>query len=150
LHSLGDDDLREQLKSAMKAGEALRLQVIRSLLTGLKNRSIEKKGEPLDDKDRLAVARREAKQAAESLEFAERSGREDIIAKARNLLSVCNEFLPSQMNEAELTEAVRGILSEGDASSLGDVMKALAARYAGRYDGKAASAIARELLEQAR
>ena len=59
---------------------------------------------------------------------------------------MCNEFLPSQMNETELTEAVRGIISEGDASSLGDVMKALGARYAGRYDGKAASAIARELL----
>ncbi len=146
MNSLEDSDLRQQLKIAMKAGETLRLQVIRSLLTGLKNRSIEKKGDPLDDKDRLAVARREAKQAAESLEFAEKSGREDTIAKARDLLSLCKEFLPSQMNEAELTEAVRGILSEGDASSLGDVMKALGARYAGRYDGKAASAIARELL----
>ena len=61
MNSLEDSDLREQLKSAMKAGDPLRLQVIRSLLTGLKNRSIEKKGEPLDDKDRLAVARREAK-----------------------------------------------------------------------------------------
>lgn len=146
MNSLEESDLRKQLKSAMKAGEALRLQVIRSLLTGLKNRSIEKKGEPLDDKDRLAVARREAKQATESLEFAEKSGREDTIARARDLLSVCKEFLPSQMNEAELTEAVRGILSEGDASSLGDVMKELGARYAGRYDGKAASAIARDLL----
>lgn len=140
-----EKDLREALTAAMRAKDAARLRALRAVLALVKNRMIEVRGE-LSERDIASLIQREVKQCKETLEFAQKAGRADQVAEHEELLAILEGLLPTGLSEAELAAAIREIVAETGATSLGPIMKALGERYAGRYDGKMASGLAKDIL----
>ena len=142
-----EERVRSDLKDAMRAKNALKSQTLRAILAGAKNRAIDLKVEALPDTEFVAVVKKEAKQRAESLEFAQMAGREDLVREHTTTLSIVEAYLPRQMSEAELADAIRAIIGETGANGVGPIMKELTRRHAGLYDGKTASRVAGEVLK---
>jgi uncharacterized protein YqeY len=140
--------LEADLKTAMKNGEKRRVATLRLLLSALKNERIQAQRE-LTDEEVEAAIRRAVKQRREAIEQYERGGRRDLVEAETEELAVLQGYLPQELSETEIEQAVRSIASEKGYSSAKDVglaMKELMARYRGRVDGKRAQEIARRLL----
>lgn len=140
-----EKDLRDALNVAMRARDAARMRALRAVLALVKNRQIEAKGE-IPEREITALIQREVKQCRETLDFARQAARAEQVAEHEEQLAILEGLLPDAMADEELAAAIRTIVAETGATSLGPVMKALGERFAGRYDGKTASALARDIL----
>lgn len=140
-----EKDLRDALTAAMRARDAVRMRALRAVLALVKNRMIELHGE-VPEREVTSLIQREVKQCRETLEFAQKAARADQVAEHEELLEVLEGLLPSALSQDELMAEIRSIISETGATSLGPIMKALGERHPGRYDGKVASGLARDLL----
>ena len=142
--------LREDLKSAMRAGETVRRDTIRMLEAAIKNAEIERRGESLDDANVLAILQRQMKQRRDSIEQFEQGGREDLAEIERAEMAVIEAYLPEQLVPGEIAEAARRIIGQVGASGPGDrgkVMGPLMKELRGKADGAAVNAVVSELLE---
>jgi uncharacterized protein len=140
--------IEEDLKRALKSGDKKRLGTLRLLVSALKNERIQLQRE-LTSEEVEAGIRRAAKQRREAIEQYRRGGREDLAASEEEELRILEDYLPQGLSEAELEDAIRGIIAEKGFSSqkdVGLVMKELMARHRGRVDGKRAQEVARGLL----
>ena len=136
------------LKTALKAGEKRRVSTLRLLLSALRNERIQAQRE-LTDEEVEAAVRRAVKQRREAIEQYDRGGRRDLVDAETEELGILQAYLPEELSETEVEEAVRSVMAEKGLSSVKDVglvMKELMARYRGRVDGKRAQEIARRLL----
>jgi uncharacterized protein YqeY len=89
------------------------------------------------------------KQRKDSLDIFEKQGREDLAVKEREEMAVIEKFLPKQMTEAEIKEAIQLIIAETGASTaadLGKVMGVASKQLAGKADGKTISSLVKEML----
>ncbi len=132
------------LKDAMRAKEADKLNVLRMLKSAIKNAAIEKGGAAakLDDAEATQVIRKQVKQRQDSIEQFEKGGRPELAAKEKEELAMLSAYLPQAMSAEELEAAVREAIAEAGATSraqMGAVMKILQAKIAGRADGKTLS-----------
>lgn len=140
--------LDEDLKSAMKAREDVRLSVIRMVRSSVKNKEIELKKE-LDDQAIIEVISTLAKQRRESLKMFKEAGRDDLVSKEERELELLLDFLPSQLTAEEIGELVDRAIAESGArgaADMGKVMKFLMPQTAGRADGKQVSEIVKSKL----
>lgn len=138
--------LQSAMKSAMKSKDKLRLESIRMLLSAIQYEELQKQVNELAKEECLAVLQREHKKRREELEFAEKAGRQDLKDKFTAEIAVIEEFLPQQLSPAQLEEIISGMKSQNPALNIGLVMKALKESYAGQYDSRQASEIAKRLL----
>lgn len=143
---LTEQQLAEDLAAAMKARDMPRVYVLRGLITAAKNLKVERRGAALSEADLQHVVRREIRKREEAEEFAVRAGRQDAVEENRRERAMLEAYAPAQMDPAALEAAIREIAAEPGAGNLGAVMSALKARFAGRYDGRQASDIARRVL----
>jgi uncharacterized protein YqeY len=130
------------LKEAMRAKDAMKLGVLRMLKSALKYAAIEKSGAELGDAEAVQVVRKQAKQRQDSIESFEKGGRQELVNKEKEELSILNGYLPQAMSSDELAKVVRETIAEVGATSkaqMGAVMKALQTKLAGRADGKTLS-----------
>ena len=142
--------LNDDLKTAMRAGDAPRRSVLRYLLSAIHNQEIEKKGE-LDDEAITALLGRQAQQRRDSIEAFSKGGRDDLVAKEEAELALIVAYLPQQLTDDEVRElAVRAIADTGAEGprDMGRVMGALMPQVRGRADGKTVSTAVSELLRQ--
>jgi hypothetical protein len=89
------------------------------------------------------------KQRKDSLDIFEKQGREDLAVKEREEMAIIEKFLPKQMTEAEIKEAILLIIAETGASTaadLGKVMGVASKQLAGKADGKTISSLVKEML----
>ncbi len=136
------------LKTSLKAGEALRVSVLRLLKAAAKNRQIEK-GQELSDEELLSVIATLAKQRRESIELFSKGGREDLAEKERLELAVLQSYLPAQLAPEELERMILVAIEESGAkgeADIGKVMRVLMPRTKGLADGKWVNNRAKELL----
>jgi len=144
------EKLSQSLKEAMKAKDERRKRVVRMAMTSIKNAEIERKGE-LEEPDVLAILQKEVKARHETIEGAQKAGREDLIAEAEAEIAILEEYLPQALSQEELEALVKEAIAEARATSpkeMGLVMKVLMPKIRGRADGKEANQIVRELLSQ--
>lgn len=141
-----EETLRSDMKAALRAKDALRTQIIRALMAAAKNRAIELRVDELPETEMLAVLKREAKQRGEALDFARKAGRDDLVGEHEAAIAVIEQYLPKQMSEREIRDAVGQIISELGVAEMGPVMRELGKRHNGRYDGKTASGIVNEMV----
>jgi uncharacterized protein YqeY len=132
------------LKAAMRAKDTRKLAVLRMLKAALNYAAIAKPGAEaeLSDAEAAQVVRKQVKQRQDSIESFEKGGRAELAAKEKEELLILNTYLPQAMSSDELAEVVRVTIAETSATSkaqMGDVMKALQAKVAGRADGKTLS-----------
>lgn len=143
------EQLREDLKSAMRAGDATRRNTIRMLEAAIKNAEIEKRGQELPEADVLAILQRQVKQRRDSIEQFERGGREDLAEIERAEIAVIEDYLPEQLSEAEIEAAAQRVIEQVGASGPGDrgkVMGPLMKELRGKADGAAVNAAVSKLL----
>ena len=141
--------LSEDLKSAMKTGDTLRVSVIRLAMSEMRNTEISK-GRARTEEESLEVFTREGKKRREAIEQYEKAGRADLSEKESAELRILEEYLPEQLEEAEITGIVQEVISELQAASKADkgrVMSALMPRFRGRADGKLVSQVVDRMLD---
>lgn len=134
----------EDMKAAMKAKDAVTLNVVRGLKSAIKYAAIEKLGAEgeLEDADCMVVIRREIKKRQDSVASYEGAGRQDLADNEKAEIAVLENYLPAAMSAEELVRLVEAVIAETGASTkkeMGAVMKLLQERAAGRADNKALS-----------
>ena len=138
------DRITEDMKAAMRAKDRPRLSAVRLLLAAMKQQEVDERVE-LADPDVLAIIEKMIKQRRESIAQYESAGRKDLADIEQFELKVLSEYLPQQLSEAELAEAIAAALTESGATGvkdMGKVMALLKPRLAGRADmGKGAGLV---------
>ena len=137
-----------EMKEAMRAREAVRLDAIRLLRAAIQRREIDERVE-LGDEEVLTVIQKMIKQGRDSIAQFEKGARDDLVQKEAAMLAVLETYLPEQLAEGELAELINKALNETDAQSvrdMGKVMGWLKPRVQGRADmGAVSNAIKQKL-----
>ena len=132
--------LEQDLKEAMKARQEVTTAALRMALTAIRNAEVAgKQARELSDQDVIAVLTKEAKKRREAAEAYQAAGREDLASRERAEEEVLSAYLPKQLTDEELTELVRETITElglSNPKQMGQAMKALQAKVAGRADGR--------------
>ena len=144
-----NEKLSAEIKAAMIAKNADRLNTLRLLKSALGYVAMEKKLDVLPDADFIAVAQKEVKKRKDSITQFEQGGRPELAAKEQQELVVIEEFLPKQLSVEEIKALIQAAIAETGATSkkqMGLVVKAVQAKAAGRADGKTVSTLVGEML----
>lgn len=135
------DQLQTALKEAMKAKQAERLSTLRLINAAIKDRDIANRGDGgegmITDGDILAVLGRMVKQRQESARIYEEGGRLELAEKELAEVKVIEEYLPRQLDTAEVDAAIAAAVVEAGATSIrdmGKVMAVLKGKYTGQMD----------------
>jgi uncharacterized protein YqeY len=145
-----EQQIMAEMKDAMKSKNE---SVLRSL-RAIKAEIIKAKTEPgaggeIDEATEQKFLQKMMKQRRDSLEIFEKQGREDLAIKEKEEMAVIEKFLPKQLSEAEIKEALAAIIAQTGASSaadMGKVMGVASKQLAGKADGKTISALVKEML----
>jgi len=146
------DKIGNDLKLAMKSGDKLRLETLRSLRAVLMEKEIERRGpdfKGLLPEDELAAVSTAAKKRRESIEQFEKGGREDLAQQERAELKIIQEYLPKQMSGDEVKAHVHEVITSTGASGqkdFGKVMPLVMKELKGKADGRVIQEIVKELL----
>lgn len=128
--------LTDDMKAAMKAGEKDRLGVIRLINAAIKQKEVDERVE-LDDAAVLAVLEKMVKQRKDSVSQYEAANREDLAAVERAEIAVIDAYLPAKLGEAEILAAIEAAIAQTGASGpadMGKLMGVLKPRLAGQAD----------------
>lgn len=137
------DRIKNDLKEAMRGGDATAVSTLRMLMSQFQYARIEA-GHDLQEADVLAILERAVKTRREAIEQFEKGGRADLAAKERAEIAVVQRYLPEAMSPEAVAAAVDALIGELGATGkkdLGRVMKEFMARHRGRVDGKAVNAL---------
>ncbi len=140
--------LTDDMKSALRNRETVRLGLVRMIRAQIKNREIAK-GSELVDEETVEVVASLIKSRKEALEFAVKGDRQDLVAQAEEELEILASYLPEQLSEEEIRFVVREAIERSGAAGPGDlgrVMGAVMPRVKGRADGRLVNTIVRECL----
>lgn len=139
-----------QMKTAMLSKNEAALRALRAIKSAiLLAKTSEGKKDDLTSDDEMKLLQKLAKQRKDSLEMFEAQAREDLAVKEREELAIIETFLPKALTPDELKVALQQIIAEVGAagpSDLGKVMGVASKTLAGKADGKAISAMVKELL----
>jgi uncharacterized protein YqeY len=143
----------DAMKDAMKNKDAKRLATVRLILAALKDRDIAARSETskdlVGDDDILTLLAKMIKQREESATAFDAGNRPEMAAGEREEIAVIRSFMPAQMDDAALNDAVTKTIAEVGAASvkdMGKVMAVLKERYAGQMDFSKASAATKDAL----
>lgn len=140
--------LTQDMRSAMKQREHVRLSTIRLIRAAIKNREIEL-GEELHDEEVIKVILTLVKQHKDSIEQFQKGGRDDLVEKEQAELGILESYLPQQLSEEEVKALVKEAIEAIGATSMkdmGNVMKYIMPKVQGRADGKVINQLVKEHL----
>ncbi len=147
------DGLNDALKVAMKAKDPRRVSTLRLILAAIKDRDIAVRGdgntEGIPNDEILRLLTKMIRQRRDSIKLYEEGGRVDLAEREAEEITVIEDFLPRQLDQAETEAAVREVVAELGATGLKDMgrtMAALKERYAGRMDFGKTGAMVKDLL----
>jgi len=133
----------------MKSGDKIRTNILRTLLSMLKEKQIEKK-EKINEDAYFIVIKRLVKQLKESAEAYQKAGRLELYEKEASELDILKEYLPEILSENQTLDLVKAVIDQTSANSLldmGKVMSVIMQKSNGRVDGKIANRLVKELLK---
>jgi len=142
----------DDMKQAMKAGDAMKRDTLRMLDSMIKNTEIEKlkKEEGLNDEEVQAVIAKAIKQRKDSVEQYTTGGRPELAEKETKEIEILSAYMPEQMSEAKVREIVKEIISQVGATSkaeIGKVMGPIMGKLKGQADGNLVRKIVEESLQ---
>jgi len=140
--------IADETKTALKAGEKVRLGTLRMLSASIKNREVELRRELTDD-EVVEVAIKESKRRTEAVLAYEQAGREDLAAKERAERDVLADYVPAGLTDEETAALVDEAIAATGAtamSDMGKVMGFVMGRAKGRVDGAKVQALVRSRL----
>ena len=127
------------MKTALKAGEKDKLQVLRMLVASIKAQQIDKQKDDLEDAEDMAILEKAVRTRKDTVTQAESVGRTEIATRERAEIAVIESYLPQKMSPADLADKVRAVAKEINYAGLADggrFMKEWMTRYKGLADGK--------------
>ncbi|PYS94860.1 MAG: glutamyl-tRNA amidotransferase [Acidobacteria bacterium] len=130
--------LKQDLKDAMRKGDANAVSTLRMLISQAQYARIEAKRD-LKDEDYVALLQRAVKTRREAIEHYEKGGRPELAAKEKAEIAVVERYLPQALGPEETARAVDALLAElgiSEKKDLGRAMKEFMARHRGKVDGK--------------
>ena len=140
----------DALKEAMKAKDTIALESLRDIKSAILLAKTEAgAAAELAEEEELKLLQKLVKQRKDSAALYSQQGRNDLAEPELAQVAVIEKFLPKQLSEAEVTEAVKAIIAEVGATSakdMGKVMGVATKQLAGKTDGKVISAIVKSLL----
>lgn len=140
--------LLEDMKSALKGGDKIRLETIRGVRAQIKNAQIDKGGE-LSEEELIQVLMSAAKKRKEAIEQYAAGGRQDLVDLESQELKIIESYLPEQMGADEIARIADEVIKEVSAASvkdMGKVMGAIMPKVKGKADGKIVQQVVREKL----
>jgi hypothetical protein len=145
------EKMSADLKAAMKSGDRQKVDALRLINAALKDKDIEARGagKTVSEDDVLALLQKMIKSRQESLDIYEKNNRPELADKERGEIAVISSYLPQQLSDAEVAEAISSAVAELGATSIkdmGKVVAALKAKYTGRMDFAKASAAVKTAL----
>jgi len=144
------EKLQNDLTEAMRARDEVRSSTIRMVLTAIKNEEVSgKEARDLSDAEVISVLSREAKKRREAAEAFEQAGASDRAANEKAEGVIIAEYLPAQLSESEIKEMIAAAITETGATGpqqMGQVMKLIQPKIAGRADGGIVSSLVKAAL----
>ena len=143
-----EERLVEEMKTAMKSSDKLRLSTIRMIRSTIKNKEIELR-KPLDDEIIQRVIQGMVRKGEESLEQFKLGGRMDLVEKESKEIEVLKSFLPQSLTQEEVIKIIDQTIEETQVTSLkdlGKVMKSVMSKLQGKADGKLINQLVKERL----
>ena len=144
-----EDQLQKDYIQAMKDRDAVKSSTVNFLRAQLKNVRIEKRSETLEDKDVVAVIKKQIKQRQDSIEQYEKGGRKDLADKETAEMAILKTYLPEELSGEVLQQLVDQAVAETGAQSMkdmGNVIKSVAAKAQGKADNRAISELVKKAL----
>lgn len=148
--------INDALKVAVKAQDKIRMSTLRLINAAIKDRDIASRTDGANggvpDSEVMAILAKMIKQRDESAVTYEQAGRLELAEQEKDEIIVIKEFLPKQLDDAEMSAVCEGVIAELGAAGLKDMgrtMGVLKERYAGQMDFGKASKLVKGLLEQA-
>lgn len=141
------DKINNDLKEAMKSGDKIRLETIRSIRALILELDKSGSGKEFTDKDGIRILTAAAKKRKEAIEQYTKANRQDLAEKEMSELKIIEEYLPKQLTNEEILEEVKKIAAEigaKDKSDFSKLMPLAAKNLKGKADGK----IIREIVEK--
>ncbi len=142
---MNKDLLRNNLKIAMKNRDQVRLDTIRGLMSEIQYEEIQKKVASLSETEMVVVLQRELKKRKEAIEISKNAGREEVILRLNEEISILESFLPAQLSKEDLGNIINDFLTTNESANVGLIMKYLKEKYSGQYDSRLASDLAKTL-----
>lgn len=142
--------LEQDLKSALRARDAVRVSTIRLARAAIHNTQIER-GRPLSDDEIREVLAKEAKRRREAIEAFTRGGRDDLVAKESLELAILTEYMPAALPPEELRNIIAEAITQvraRDRRDTGKVMGVVMPRVKGRADGQMVNRLVQEMLPE--
>ena len=146
------EQIGEDIKTAMKAKDKVRLQTVRSIKKAILEKEVElrpKGQESLTPEQEIELLSQQAKQRRDSIEQFNNAGRDDLAEKESQELAIIETYLPEQASEAEIEAIVEGIIADSGASTLKDLGKVMGPamqQLKGKADGKKIQALVKSKL----
>ena len=134
---------------AMKSGDKIKTNILRTLLSTLKEKQIEKK-EDINEDEYLSIIKRLVKQLKESADAYQKAGRSELYEKEVSELDILKEYLPEILSQQQTLDLVKKVIGKTSANSLSDmgkVMSLIMQNGNGKVDGKIANRLVKELLQ---
>ena len=143
------DQIKNDMYVAMKSGDKIKTNILRTLLSTLKEKQIEKK-KNINEDEYLSVIKRLVKQLKESADAYQKAGRSELYEKEASELAILKKYLPEILSENQTLDLVKEVIDQTSASNLSDmgkVMSIIMQKSNGRVDGKIANRLVKELLQ---
>ncbi len=146
------DRIGEDIKSAMKAKDKIRLETVRGIKKVILEKEVELRPKGIDslnEEQEIELLVKQAKQRRDSIEQFTNAGRNDLADKEKQELAILETYLPQQMDDSEVESVVDEIIASVGATSakdLGKVMGAAMKQLKGKADGKKIQALVKGKL----
>jgi len=141
--------IKEDMKTAMRAKESHKATTLRGVMAAFTNESVQQgktPQDPLDDESALAVIKREARKRKDAIEQYEKAGRDDLSNNEREELTFLESYLPQMMTKEEIEPIVTSKIEElgNDKAKIGQIIGAAMKELQGKADGS----LVKELVEE--
>lgn len=144
-----EDIIQQDIKAAMLAKDSVALASVRAIKAAILLAKTAENGKPVDDAEIVKIIQKLVKQRKESAEIYSQQNRPELADNELAEVAVMERYLPKQLTEAEIEEALKGIIAQVGATSMADMGKVMGTAtkaLAGQADGKVISALVRKLL----
>jgi uncharacterized protein len=144
-----EQKINDELKNAMKNGDKIRTETLRSIRAGIIEFSKSGSNKQMTEEDEIKILNSNAKKRKDAIEIYEKVGKTELADKEKAELVIIQEFLPKQLDENEIKEIVSKIITElnaAGAKDLGKVIGASMKELKGKADGNLVQSIAKTLL----
>ena len=142
------DRIETDYKTALKAGERLRVDTLRLMKAGMQRAASDKRKDALDEQEIIQVLSQQAKQRRETIESAKNTNRQDVLSQATEELAILMSYLPQQLSQQVLEQLIDEAMKTIGPNQ-GQIMKHVMGQAAGAADGKLVSQLVSARLKQA-